>query len=135
MTDEPSAALTEGDVDAAARHARAVLLLIAGFQLVGATVLGAGAGVDDRAALGSSVALALAFAGLAAWARREPLPPILVALALWATHVAYIAATAPASMTWGIAVKIGIAALLVHGVRVARAHRVARRALQGERRS
>jgi hypothetical protein len=113
-------------LDKLARQARVVLIVLAAIQFVIVGIL-CMAGVPDGVRLRTTVAIGLTFAGLAVWARKEPLPAVLLGLGLYVMGVVAVAIVEPASLTSGLVGKAVVAALFYNGVDTALAFEKMRR--------
>jgi len=69
--------------------------------------------------------LAAIMLGLSIWARRAPLPAVLIATATYAVVIVAAAISDPATLGQGLLVKIVIIAFLVKGIKAALALRTA----------
>jgi hypothetical protein len=69
--------------------------------------------------------IAAIMVGLSLWARRSPLPAVLIATATYAVVIAFAAINDPATLSQGLLMKIIIIAFLVKGIKAALALRTA----------
>lgn len=113
-------------LDKLARQARIVLIVLAVVQFVFAWILWLDDS-PDMLTLRTAAAIGLLFAGLAVWARREPLPAVLLGLGFYGLGVVVAAIAEPATLTSGLAGKAVVAVLFYNGVDTARAYEKMRR--------
>jgi hypothetical protein len=108
-------------LDKLARQARVVLIVLAVIQFVFTWILWLDK-VPDMLSLRTTAAIGLLFAGLAVWARKEPLPAVLLGLGFYGVGVVAAAVVEPATLTSGLAGKAVVAVLFYNGVDTALAY-------------
>lgn len=113
-------------LDKLARQARIVLIVLAVIQFVVAWILWLDS-VPDVVSLRTTAAVGLMFAGLAVWARKEPLPAVLLGLGCYVVGVVAAAIAEPTTLTSGLAGKAVVAVLFYNGVDTALAFEKMRR--------
>lgn len=113
-------------LDKLARQARIVLIVLAVVQFVFAWILWLDQ-VPDLMTLRTSAAIGLLFVGLAVWARKEPLPAVLLGLGFYVLGVVAAAIVEPATLTSGLIGKAIVAVLFYNGVDTALAFEKMRR--------
>lgn len=106
-------------LDKLAKHARVVLVVIAAVQLGFAALLWIAGGPAERALILPAVVAAAIYGALAVWARRAPLPAVLVGLALYVANVAFAVAQGGGIFD-GILFKVILLALFLNGIGAAR---------------
>lgn len=108
-------------LDKLAKQARIVLIVLAVVQFVFTWILWLDK-VPDMLTLRTTAAIGLLFAGLAVWARKEPLPAVLLGLGFYIVGVVAAAVADPATLTSGLAGKAVVAVLFYNGVDTALAY-------------
>jgi hypothetical protein len=105
----------EDGLDKLAKHARSVLVLLAGLQLVSGAILYI-AGALDVPALAFILGLGVVFGALAIWARKDPLTAVLAGLGIWVAVVLVEMAIEPSSVFNGLLVKAIVIVLFINGI-------------------
>ncbi len=99
----------EDGLDKMARDARTVLLAIAALNLGGAALLWIAGGVPDVSAVIPQIVTGIAFGALGVWARRSPMLPVAIGVAIYALGLVATLLTNPLAVLsmWG---------LILHGI-------------------
>ncbi len=113
---------TEDGLDKLARHARGVLIGLAALQVVATGVLYAAGSLSTTLDLVAGFGLGGVFAGLAVWARRNPLPAVSTGFAMWALLMLLAAIADPSTLWSGLVMKGLIIAAFVNGISTARTY-------------
>jgi uncharacterized membrane protein len=106
----------EDGLDKLAKHARAVLVVLAAVQLIGGAISYVAGALVEPAAIVSTFGLGVLFAGLAVWARKDPLTAILVGLGIWVAVIGIEATIEPASLFNGLLLKAVVIVLFATGI-------------------
>jgi peptidoglycan/LPS O-acetylase OafA/YrhL len=125
------AASVEDGLDKMARHARMVLVVIAVLNLGGALLLWIAGGVTDVAGLAPRLVTGVAFVVLAVWARRSPMLPVTIGVAIYGVSLVASIAVDPAQVLsmWGLLLNAALIVLCINGISAARSYEDLRRRL------
>ncbi|HLT40977.1 MAG TPA: hypothetical protein VK034_32085 [Enhygromyxa sp.] len=107
---------TEDGLDKLAKHARAVLVLLAAVQLIGGAILYIAGALVDAAPIATTLGLGVIFGVLAIWARKDPLTAVLVGLGIWVAVHGIGAIIEPATLFSGLVVKAIVIVMFVNGI-------------------
>lgn len=123
----------EQGLDQMARHARTVLVAIAGINLGAAGLMwmtGSAASLGD---LAPQLISGVLFAALAMWARRGPMAPVMIGVAIYGLSLvaALVAQPSLVLSMWGLLLHGVLVILCVNGVSSARAYRELQRNFGG----
>ncbi len=110
------ASSTEDGLDQLAKHARGVLVVLALVQVAGAAILYLAGAMRLPGELAMTLAVGAVFGGLAVWARRDPLPAVLVGLGIYVGLLALAAVFDPATLFSGVIMKLIVAAMFWNGI-------------------
>lgn len=127
------ASSTEVGLDKLAKHARLALLVIAGVQGAAAALLAVAGGPALAPLIVPAAVTAAWFCALAVWARRSPMPAVIVGAVVWASGVVI-------NIAWGLGVgqlsvlNVILLALFINGYGSARTYNRLKRTLAGYRR-
>jgi len=113
-------------LDKLAKHARIVLVVIAAVQLAAAALLWSAGGPAEKPLILPAAITAAVYGLLAAWARRAPLPAVLVGMVLYVGGIA-LAVAQGGSLFDGILFKVILLALFINGLGSARQFEEAKR--------
>jgi len=92
------------------------LFVIAGLQLVAATLLGISGEPGYEIEVGVQVVIGLVFAGLAFWTKYKPYAALLMALVIYVGIFLLSAVLDPGRIVSGLIIKVVIVVLLVRGI-------------------
>lgn len=120
-------------LDKLARHARGVLVLIAGLQAGLAALLYVAGGPPEEALIMPTLVTAIIYGALATWARTAPMPAVLVGFVLYLVSVAVGLAQGDSLLSYGSLFKGMILVLFINGLGSARSYDQAKRALARQR--
>lgn len=121
---------TEDGLDKLARHARGVLIALAALQVVATGVLYAAGSLSTTIDLALGFGLGGVFAGLAVWARRNPLPAVSTGFGIWGVLMLLAAIDDPSTLWSGWLVKGLIIAAFANGISTARTYEEMKREQQ-----
>lgn len=107
---------TEDGLDKLAKHARAVLVLLAAVQLIGGAILYVAGALVHPAGITTTFGLGVVFAALAIWARKDPLLAVLFGLGIWVAVQGLAAIVDPATLFQGLVVKAIVVVMFINGV-------------------
>lgn len=122
MLGESVGSSIEDGLDKMARDARTVLLVIAALNLGGAALLWLAGGIPDVSAAIPQIVTGIAFVLLAIWARRSPMIPVTIGVAIYALSLAATLITSPLAVLsmWGLMLHGILVVLCFNGVSSAR---------------
>ncbi|HVI03136.1 MAG TPA: hypothetical protein VM869_30780 [Enhygromyxa sp.] len=120
-------------LDKLAKHARAVLVLLAAVQLIGGAILYVAGALVEPMAMVFTFGLGVIFGALAIWARKDPLNAVLVGLGFWITIMAVEAIIEPSSLFNGLIVKAIVIVMFVNGVSTGLTYNRMKHTLAGKR--
>lgn len=109
-------------LDKLGRHARGVLILLAVVQLASLAFLwvaGVRLATLDVAVGGG---IGAAFLGLAVWARKQPMPPIVIGLIVYLAGIGLAASIEPSTLFQGVLFKGIVLVMFYNGIATARTH-------------
>lgn len=106
----------EDGLDKLAKHARGVLVLLAAIQVGGAAILYIAGAMRTPEEIIVALSLGALFGALAVWARKNPLPAVLVGLAIYVAIVLLSAVVDPATIYSGLIMKLVVAAMFWNGI-------------------
>jgi hypothetical protein len=106
----------EDGLDKLAKHARAVLIVLAAAQLIGGAILYIAGALVEPSAIAVTFGLGAMFGALTIWARKDPLTAVLVGLGIWGTVLVIEAIVEPATLFNGLILKAIVIVLFVNGI-------------------
>jgi hypothetical protein len=109
-----------------AKHARIVLVVIAAVQLGAAALLWVAGGPAEKPLILPTVVTAVVYGLLAVWARRAPMPAVIVGLVLYAGSIVFAVAQGGGIFD-GILFKVILLALFINGLGSARQYEEAKK--------
>src|SRR5688572_6331231 len=95
----------EDGLDKLGRHARVVLVLLAAVQLAGLGFLYSAGSPLDRTDMFASLGVGAIFVVLALWARKQPLPAVVIGLVFYLASVGVVALADPRTLFQGLMFK------------------------------
>lgn len=120
-------------LDKLAKHAGAVLVLLAAVQLIGGAILYIAGGLTEPVAMVSTFGLGVIFGALAIWARKDPLMAVLVGLAFWVAIHGIGAIIEPSTLFNGLIVKAIVIVMFVNGISTGMTYNRMKHTLAGKR--
>lgn len=129
MVGSSVASSVEDGLDKMARHARTVLVAIAVLNLGGAGLLWIAGGVPDLATVLPQLVTGTVFVALAAWARRAPMIPVVIGVAIYGISIVVTLLTNPLAIMsmWGLVMHGILIVLCINGLSSARNYNELRR--------
>lgn len=115
-------------LDKLAKHARVVLVVIAAIQVGGAALLWVAGGPTQEPLIVPSILMGVVYGLLAVWARRAPMPAVVVGFVLYLAGTV-LAIAQGGSIFDGIVLKVILLALFLNGLGSARQFQDAKRRL------